>query len=106
MLVQATGPVSIASYMRQCLTSPNGGYYTTNRGQTDQFGRHGDFITSPDISQIFGELVGLWVLTEWLGQGRTSKGVQLVELGPGRGTLMADMLRVGSLIQNGLQTWS
>ncbi|KAL9625756.1 MAG: hypothetical protein Q9160_000076 [Pyrenula sp. 1 TL-2023] len=79
--------------MRQCLTSPDGGYYTSHRGDADQFGRHGDFITSPDISQVFGELVGLWVLTEWLGQGRTSHGVQLVELGPGRGTLMDDMLR-------------
>ena len=81
--------------MRQCLTSPTGGYYTTGRAATDQFGKHGDFITSPDISQIFGELVGIWVLTEWMAQGKTSSGVQLVELGPGRGTLMDDMLRVG-----------
>ncbi|KAL9106173.1 MAG: hypothetical protein Q9227_008765 [Pyrenula ochraceoflavens] len=91
--IEATGPISIAYYMRQCLTSPTGGYYTTERAAHDQFGKHGDFITSPDISQIFGELVGIWVVTEWMAQGRKSSGVQLVELGPGRGTLMDDLLR-------------
>ena len=78
--------------MRQVLTSDRGGYYTTTRA-ADQFGRAGDFITSPEISQIFGELCGIWFMTEWLGQGRRSSGVQLIEMGPGRGTLMSDMLR-------------
>ncbi|KAF1982231.1 DUF185-domain-containing protein [Aulographum hederae CBS 113979] len=92
--ITTTGPISVASYMRQCLTSPDGGYYTTRvaEGQ-DQFGRKGDFITSPEISQVFGELIGIWVVAEWMAQGRKRDGVYLMEVGPGRGTLMDDMLR-------------
>src|ERR1700760_1507175 len=91
---QTTGPIPVASYMRQCLTSPEGGYYTqTHASGRDPFGQSGDFITAPEISQVFGELAGLWVIAEWMKQGRRSRGVQLMELGPGRGTLMDDMLR-------------
>jgi NADH dehydrogenase [ubiquinone] 1 alpha subcomplex assembly factor 7 len=80
--------------MRQCLTSDLGGYYTsTSPSGSDQFGAKGDFITSPEISQIFGELIGVWVVAEWIAQGRKSNGVYLMEIGPGRGTLMDDMLR-------------
>ncbi|KAK3171876.1 hypothetical protein OEA41_003960 [Lepraria neglecta] len=79
--------------MRQCLTSPDGGYYTSLTDGKDQFGQKGDFITSPEISQIFGELLGIWLVTEWMAQGKISSGVEVIEVGPGRGTLMDDMLR-------------
>ena len=80
--------------MRMCLTSDVGGYYTSKQEGRDQFGQKGDFITSPEISQVFGELVGIWFVAEWMAQGKKRKGVELIEIGPGRGTLMDDMLRV------------
>ncbi|KAL8895072.1 MAG: hypothetical protein Q9207_008309 [Kuettlingeria erythrocarpa] len=92
--------------MRQCLTSPEGGYYTTHREGQDQFGQKGDFVTSPEISQIFGELLGIWLEVEWQLQGRKKHGVEIIEVGPGRGTLMDDILRtvtrtaVASSIEN------
>ncbi|KAL4784363.1 S-adenosyl-L-methionine-dependent methyltransferase [Aspergillus varians] len=92
--IKTTGPISIAAFMRQVLTSPEGGYYTTkpeNGGEV--IGKKGDFVTSPEISQVFGELVGIWTIAEWIAQGRKRSGVQLMEIGPGKGTLMDDMLR-------------
>ncbi|ORZ02367.1 S-adenosyl-L-methionine-dependent methyltransferase [Syncephalastrum racemosum] len=77
--------------MRQVLLNPLSGYYM----HSDVFGRQGDFITSPEISQMFGELAGIWYLTEWMRLGKPNK-TQIVELGPGRGTLMSDMLRAMS----------
>ncbi|XP_044718058.1 putative s-adenosyl-L-methionine-dependent methyltransferase domain-containing protein [Hirsutella rhossiliensis] len=96
--ISTTGPVPLASYMRMCLTGDVGGYYSgallgREGGGRDQFGAKGDFVTSPEISQVFGELVGLWLVAEWISQARPSRGVQLIEVGPGRGTLMDDMLR-------------
>ncbi|OQO01348.1 hypothetical protein B0A48_12903 [Cryoendolithus antarcticus] len=80
--------------MRQCLTSDLGGYYTSTSPTTsDQFGSKGDFVTSPEISQVFGELIGVWFVAEWIAQGKKNEGVYLMEVGPGRGTLMDDMLR-------------
>lgn len=83
--------------MRQCLTSSEGGYYTTHREGQDQFGQKGDFVTSPEISQVFGELLGIWLEVEWQLQGKKKHGVEIIEIGPGRGTLMDDILRVRTL---------
>ncbi|KAL4880743.1 S-adenosyl-L-methionine-dependent methyltransferase [Aspergillus karnatakaensis] len=92
--IKTTGPIPIAAFMRQVLTSPEGGYYTTKpEGGGEVFGKKGDFVTSPEISQVFGELVGIWTIAEWMAQGGKKSGVQLMEVGPGKGTLMDDMLR-------------
>lgn len=90
--------------MRQCLTAPEGGYYTRLTEGHDQFGEKGDFVTSPEISQVFGELVGIWLYAEWLAQGRKVK-VQIIEVGPGRGTLMDDVLRVRKNSSRSLTFW-
>ena len=95
---QTTGPIPLASYMRMCLTADKGSYYAgAVNADHDQFGVRGDFITSPEISQVFGELVGIWFVAEWMSQGQPKQGVELIEVGPGRGTLMDDMLRVGAV---------
>ena len=82
------GPLSVAEYMAAALTDPAHGYYMGN----DPLGAGGDFITAPEISQMFGELIGLWCADTWQRLGAPAQ-VALVELGPGRGTLMADALR-------------
>jgi NADH dehydrogenase [ubiquinone] 1 alpha subcomplex assembly factor 7 len=82
------GPMTLAEYMTECLLHPELGYYT----RQDPLGRSGDFITAPEVSQMFGELIGLWLAQVWLDQGAPEDAV-LLELGPGRGTLMADALR-------------
>ena len=87
-LIAAQGPISVAQYMTLALHDPQSGYYATR----DPFGAAGDFITAPEISQMFGEMLGLWCVQVWHDQGQPKKP-RLVELGPGRGTLMADALR-------------
>jgi SAM-dependent MidA family methyltransferase len=87
-LIEAQGPMSVAQFMSIALMDPQGGYYATR----DPFGAGGDFITAPEVSQMFGEMIGLWLVQVWMDQGCPKKP-RLVELGPGRGTLMADILR-------------
>ncbi|MBV1895487.1 MAG: SAM-dependent methyltransferase [Rhodobacteraceae bacterium] len=86
--IRQDGPISLADYMTDCLLHPTLGYYTTR----DPFGVAGDFITAPEISQMFGELIGLSLAQCWLDQGSPAR-ITLAEIGPGRGTLMLDMLR-------------
>ncbi len=87
------GPISMARYMELALSHPEHGYYTTR----DPFGVAGDFITAPEISQMFGELIGLWIAQCWQDQG-SPNDIVLAELGPGRGTLMSDALRSLKLV--------
>ncbi|MFV1594786.1 SAM-dependent methyltransferase [Phaeobacter sp. JH20_36] len=86
--IRAEGPISVADYMAEALLHPSYGYYTTR----DPLGAKGDFTTAPEISQMFGELIGLALAQCWLDQGQPQR-FTLAELGPGRGTLMADLLR-------------
>lgn len=86
--IKSCGPISVADYMREALTHPTQGYYM----KRDVFGSKGDFITSPEISQLFGEMIGIWVFSEW--KKITNNNFQLVELGPGRGTLSKSILKI------------
>ena len=92
--IRQNGPISLSTYMRLCLTHPTFGYYR----QTQPIGRSGDFVTAPEISQMFGEAIGLWmgVLRKEL-----TVDVDIAELGPGRGTLMSDALRAFSKAMEG-----
>lgn len=86
--IRAQGPITVADYMSESLSHPEHGYYQ----KQDPFGHAGDFITAPEISQMFGELIGLWCADTWQAQG-SPQSCALVEMGPGRGTLMSDVLR-------------
>jgi SAM-dependent MidA family methyltransferase len=87
-MIAADGPLPVSRYIELCLGHPRHGYYLTR----DPLGAAGDFITAPEISQMFGELIGAWAATVWRQMG-APPSVHLIELGPGRGTLIADALR-------------
>ena len=92
-IVEAEGPMAVERYMALALGHPTHGYYATR----DPFGAAGDFTTAPEISQMFGELLGLWAVAVWDAAGRPTP-FRLVEIGPGRGTLMADALRAARVV--------
>ena len=83
------GPISIAEFMKISLTDPKNGYYRKRM----PLGSKGDFITSPDISQIFGEIIGIWILDLWIKLGKP-RDIQIADIGGGRGTLLSDIKRV------------
>lgn len=91
-LIKSRGPITIADYMEDALFHPHDGYYTSQA----PIGAKGDFTTAPEISQIFGELIGLWLVQSWTEMG-APQAFNLVELGPGRGVLMQDILRAAKL---------
>lgn len=90
-IISREGPITVSLYMSICLHDPRGGYYATRAG----FNR--DFTTAPETSQVFGELLGLWAAQVWRAMGKPAK-LNLIELGPGRGTMMRDVLRVAATV--------
>ena len=93
--IKLEGPISLSTYMGLCLTHPEFGYYKNS----DPLGKSGDFITAPEISQMFGEFIGLFIAQAWIDLG-SPKEFNLIELGPGRGTLLQDAFRVFSKVEN------
>jgi SAM-dependent MidA family methyltransferase len=91
--IAAAGPMPVDQYMALCLGHPEHGYYVTR----DPFGVAGDFTTAPEVSQMFGELIGLWMATAWQQMGAPDN-IRVIELGPGRGTLMKDALRAAKVM--------
>lgn len=91
-LIETAGPLPVSDYMAMCLFDPAEGYYTTR----EPFGETGDFTTAPEISQMFGEMVGAWLVHAWRALGRPAP-FALVEMGPGRGTLMRDIIRTARI---------
>jgi len=90
--IALTGPISVAEYVARRLHDPVAGYYATRPA----LGERGDFVTAPLVSQMFGELIGLWLAEAWRGLGAPAR-VILAEAGPGDGTLMSDILRVAKI---------
>ncbi len=87
--IRASGPITVMDYFALCLADPEFGYYQTR----DPFGVAGDFVTAPEVSQLFGEMIGIYLVQAWQKHGKPDT-VRLTEIGPGRGTMMRDMLRV------------
>jgi SAM-dependent MidA family methyltransferase len=98
-LVEAHGPISVAEYFAVCLSDPAHGYYMTR----DPFGSAGDFTTAPEINQMFGELIGVWLASAWRALGKPDRPV-IAEIGPGRGTLAKDVLRTLARLEPDLRT--
>jgi SAM-dependent MidA family methyltransferase len=96
--IAQTGPLTVAQYMTACLHDPRDGYYATRPA----LGETGDFITAPLVSQMFGELIGLWAVETWQRLGAPER-FQLVEVGPGDGTLMDDALRSARVVPGFLE---
>ena len=90
-LIRSNGPISVADYFSICLSDPKDGYYQSKQ----PFGSSGDFTTAPEVSQLFGEMLGIFVVHAWQ-QHQMPSQTCLIEIGPGRGTMMLDMLRVVS----------
>ena len=95
--IRFSGPITVAEYMREVAINPIHGFYVSR----EALGKHGHFVTSPELSQMFGECVAVWLLHEWMKMGEPAD-FQLVELGPGKGTLLTDILRTLSKLQPGL----
>ncbi|MEG3619886.1 SAM-dependent methyltransferase [Magnetovibrio sp. PR-2] len=93
--IEAEGPITVARYMELALAHPEHGYYQ----KQDPLGEEGDFITAPEISQMFGEMIGLWMAVVWQGLNQPDP-LNVVEFGPGRGTLMADALRAAQAMDD------
>ena len=91
--IEQEGPMPVDAYMRACLADPEHGYWQL----PETIGGSGDFITAPEISQVFGELIGVWCAVAWQSMGAPAP-LRLVELGPGRGTLMRDVLRAARAV--------
>jgi SAM-dependent MidA family methyltransferase len=100
-LIRASGPMPVWRYMELCLWHPQHGYYISR----DPLGREGDFTTAPEVSQMFGELLGLWAASVWKAIG-SPQTFHLIELGPGRGTMMSDALRALRVLPPLYQTLS
>lgn len=96
--IRREGPLSVADYMRACLDDPDHGYYR----RRPAIGAAGDFTTAPEISQIFGELIGIWAAVAWRAMGAPAR-VDLLELGPGRGTMISDALRAARVVPGFLE---
>ncbi|MFL6799402.1 MAG: class I SAM-dependent methyltransferase [Xanthobacteraceae bacterium] len=91
--IELAGPMPVAQFMALCLTHPEHGYYMAR----EPIGAKGDFTTAPEISQMFGELIGLWAAAAWRAMG-SPETLRLVELGPGRGAMMLDALRAAKVM--------